>query len=68
LKLIRIGPSAFAHGKSLVVIAIQAVLERIQERASRSGSELEHSLMDHDPILDFGETASTISLAAIWQI
>jgi hypothetical protein len=58
------GPSPFAHGKSLVVIAIRAVVEIAKDRAFRSDRALEHSLMDHHSILHFADTVSTINPAA----
>jgi hypothetical protein len=61
------GRSAFAHGKPLAVIAIHAMFEIIQEGAFRSCPELKHSLMDHNSILDFGDTKSTMSPGAFWQ-
>jgi hypothetical protein len=66
--LIRIGPSAFARRKSLIVIVIRAVVETIQDGASRGGRDLERSLMDHNCVLDFGDTVSMIIPAAFWQI
>jgi hypothetical protein len=64
----QMGPSPFAQDKSLAVIAIHAGVELIQDGAFRSGGELERSVMDHHSILDFGDTVSTISPTAFWQI
>jgi hypothetical protein len=48
-------------------MTIHAVVGLIQEGTLRSDRELERYIMDHNSILDFGATISTISPAAFWQ-